>query len=97
MNWNEYEEQVRQTDPIGKEILEEAETKASIISAIISRRTALGLSQRDLAELCDIPQSSVARIETSKTTPRLDTLLKLLSQLGLKLNVTPASPSISKS
>ena len=97
MNWNEYEEQVRQTDPIGKEILEEAETEASIISAIISRRTALGLSQRDLAELCDIPQSSVARIETSKTTPRLDTLLKLLSQLGLKLNVTPASPSISKS
>ena len=93
MNWNEYKNQVKQTDPIGKEILEEAEAEASIISAMIRQRSALGLSQRDLAALCDIPQSSVARIESNKTTPRLDTLLKLLNQLGLSLNVTPASPS----
>lgn len=91
MNWNEYKNQVKQTDPIGKEILEEAEAEASIISAMIKQRSALGLSQRDLAALCDIPQSSVARIESSKTTPRLDTLLKLLNQLGLTLSVTPAS------
>ena len=93
MNWNEYKNQVKQTDPIGKEILEEAEAEASIISAMIKQRSALGLSQRDLAALCDIPQSSVARIESNKTTPRLDTLLKLLNQLGLSLCVTPASPS----
>ena len=89
MNWNEYKEQVKQTDPVGKEILEEAEAEASIISAIISRRAELGLSQRDLAELCDIPQSSVARIESSKTTPRLDTLLKLFRQLGLTFKISP--------
>ncbi|WP_029201599.1 helix-turn-helix domain-containing protein [Oribacterium sp. NK2B42] len=91
MNWNEYKNQVKQTDPIGKEIIEEAEAEASIISAMIRQRSALGLSQRDLAALCDIPQSSVARIESSKTTPRLDTLLKLLNQLGLSLSVIPAS------
>ena len=91
MNWNEYKNQVKQTDPVGKEILQEAEIEADIISAMISRRSDLGLSQRDLAALCDIPQSSVARIESYKTTPRLDTLLKLLSQLGLKLSVTPVS------
>ena len=89
MNWNEYKEQVKQTDPIGKDILEEAETEASIISAMIARRAALGLSQRDLANLCDIPQSSVARIESSKTTPRLDTLLKLFRQLGLTFKISP--------
>ena len=93
MNWNEYKTQVKQTDPVGKEILEEAEAEASIISAMIKQRSALGLSQRDLAALCGIPQSSVARIESNKTTPRLDTLLKLLNQLGLSLNVTPSSPS----
>ena len=87
MNWNEYKEQVKLTDPVGKEILEEAE--ASIISAIISRRAELGLSQRDLADLCDIPQSSIARIESSKTTPRLDTLLKLFRQLGLTFKISP--------
>jgi ribosome-binding protein aMBF1 (putative translation factor) len=93
MTWNEYKEHVKQTDPIGKEILEEAEAEASIISAMIKQRSELGISQRELASLCDMPQSSVARIESSKTTPRLDTLLKLLGQLGLTLSVTPATPT----
>ena len=89
MNWNEYKDHVKQTDPLGKELLEEAEAEAAIISAIISQRNSLGLSQRDLAALCNIPQSSIARIETSKITPRLDTLLHILNQLGLTLTVTP--------
>ena len=91
MNWNEYKDQVKSSDPVGKEIIEEAEMEAEIISAIIQQRGALGLSQRDLAALCGIPQSSVARIESSKITPRLDTLLKILKQLNLTLIVTPAS------
>ena len=93
MNWTQYKNNVKQTDPVGKEILEEAELEASIISAMIRQRSALGLSQRDLATLCDIPQSSVARIESNKTTPRLDTLLKIFSKLGLTLNVSPIPPA----
>ena len=91
MNWNEYKENVKQTDPVGKEILEEAEAEAAIISAMIEQRSALGISQRELARLCDIPQSSVARIESSKTTPRLSTILKIYRQLGLTLRATPVS------
>lgn len=93
MNWNEYKQQVKNTDPVAKEVIEEAETEAAIISAMIQQRNSLGLSQRDLADICEIPQSSVARIESSKTTPRLDTLLKILGKLGLTLSVTPLSPS----
>ena len=93
MNWNEYKDNVKKTDPVGKEMIEEAEAEAAIISAMIRQRSALGLSQRDLAILCDIPQSTLARIESSKTTPRLDTLLKLLSQLGLTLSVKPITPT----
>lgn len=93
MNWNEYKEQVKGSDPIGRQMLEEAEAEAAIISAMIKQRAELGLSQRDLAALCEIPQSSVARIESSKTTPRLDTLLKILNQLGLTLTVTPSTAS----
>ena len=89
MNWTEYKTQVKQTDPLGKELLEEAESEAAIISSMIKQRAELGLSQRDLAELCSIPQSSVARIESGKTTPRLDTLLKLCRHLGMTLHATP--------
>jgi ribosome-binding protein aMBF1 (putative translation factor) len=91
MNWKEYKENVKRTDPVGKELIETAEGEARIISAMIKQRASLGLSQRDLADLCNIPQSSVARIEAQKTTPRLDTLLKILNQLGLDLKVTNAA------
>ena len=91
MNWNDYKIEVKRNDPVGKEIIEEAEIEAGIISDMIKQRSAIGLSQRDLAELCDIPQSSIARIETGKITPRLDTLLKILKQLGLTLSVTDSA------
>ena len=94
MNWNEYKQSVKQSNPLGKELIEEAEAEAAIITAIIKQRNALGLSQRELATLCEIPQSSIARIESSKTTPRLDTLLKIMKQLGLTLNVTISTPIV---
>lgn len=93
MTWDEYKDYVKATDPITNEVLEEAETEAKIVSAIIHQRNELGLSQRDLAAICGIPQSSVARIESLKTMPRLDTLLKILSKLGLTLSVSPMMPT----
>lgn len=52
-------------------------------NAIIDRRHELGLSQRDLAKLCHLPQSSIARLEANITSPRLDTLEKNLSSFRL--------------
>ena len=71
--WNDYKEHVRTVDPeIGKDI-DEVENISSIVSAMVEQRTSLGLSQRELAAMCGIPQSSVARIESCKTTPNLGT------------------------
>ena len=85
--WNDYKEHVKKTDSASGRDLTEIEEQAKIISAVIEQRNALGLSQRDLAEICGIPQSSVARIESFQTTPNLATLLKILRALGLKLAV----------
>ena len=79
--WNDYKEHVREVDPIAANDINEIEN--------IEQRTALGISQRELASLCGIPQSSVARIESYKSTPNLDTLLKIMQPLGLKLTVSP--------
>lgn len=86
--WETYKEHVQKSDPKTAKDLIEMEEQAVIISEIIKQRNALGLSQRDLADICGIPQSSVARIESFKTTPNLATLLKILRPLGLKLIVT---------
>ena len=89
-DWKKYKDRVRMENPeIGKD-LDEVEEVSSIVGAMIERRHNLELSQRDLAELCGIPHSSVARIESGKTTPNLSTLLKIFNQLGLSFTVQPA-------
>ena len=92
--WNDYKEHVRTVDPkIGKD-LAEVENISSIVSAMAEQRTALGLSQRELPAMCGIPQSSVALIESCKTTPNLGTLLNIFQHLGLQLTVSPTKPTI---
>ena len=60
--WNDYKQHVRTVDPeMGKE-MDEVENISAIVSAMVEQRTSLGLSQRDLAAMSGIPQSSVARI-----------------------------------
>lgn len=86
--WDDYKTYAKSTNLKTKKIIEETEEHSAIISAVIQQRHALGISQRELANLCGIPQSSVARIESFKTTPNLDTLLKLLRPLGLRLTIS---------
>lgn len=87
-SWNDYKNFVKNEDSTAKKDIEEMEELARIVGAIIEKRNSLGLSQRELADICGIPQSSVARIETFKTTPKIDTLLKIMQPLGLKLTVS---------
>lgn len=86
--WEDYKKAVKAQSVQSKKDMEEIEAQAEIISKLIAQRTALGLSQRDLAALCDMPQSSIARMESCKTTPNLETILKVMKPLGLKLQVT---------
>ena len=91
--WNDYKKHVRETNPeIGKD-LDEVESISQIVGAMIERRHDLALSQRDLANLCGIPHSSVARIESGKSTPNLTTLIKIFRELGLSLSVQPLPPA----
>jgi predicted transcriptional regulator len=88
--WSDYKNHVRATNPeIGKDI-DEVEAISQIVGAMIEQRHNLQLSQRELADLCGIPHSSVARIESGKTTPNLGTLLNIFQHLGLQLQVQPS-------
>jgi transcriptional regulator with XRE-family HTH domain len=52
---------------------------------IRAARRARRVSQRELAELADIPPATLARAEADKTMPRLDTFVTLLGALGYQL------------
>lgn len=58
-----------------------------IINDLIVRRTELGWTQKDLAQAAKLTQSAVARMESKKAVPQLDTLIKVLSALGCKLEI----------
>jgi transcriptional regulator with XRE-family HTH domain len=48
-------------------------------------RRRAGMSQRALAERAGVPQSSIARVESGATVPRVDTLQRLLEATGHQL------------
>lgn len=83
--WDDYKENVKRISADDKRQIEEIELLAAIIGELINRRQELGLTQRDLARECGMPQSSVARIESFKMIPKLDTMIRLTKPLGLKI------------
>ncbi len=89
--WNDYKVYAKDTDLEIRIEIEEAEQLASIVSAIIERRNIMGISQRELANMSGLPQSSIARIETYRTIPNLSTLFKIMKPLGLTLKVLPTA------
>jgi DNA-binding XRE family transcriptional regulator len=86
-NWDEYKEHVRATDAVAAKIIDETEMLSPIIAEMIVRRKELGLNQRELAEKCGVPQSTIARMESGAVTPKTETLLKACRELGLRLTV----------
>jgi ribosome-binding protein aMBF1 (putative translation factor) len=60
---------------------------AQIADRVAERRTAMGLSQRDLAERCGTTQSAIARLERGGRPPRIDTLLRIAEALHCDLVV----------
>jgi predicted transcriptional regulator len=88
--WSDYKNHVRTTNPEICKDIDEVEALSQIVGAMIEQRHNLQLSQRELANLCGIPHSSVARIESGKTTPNLGTLLNIFQHLNLQLKVIPS-------
>ena len=58
-----------------------------IAGQVADRRREQGLSQAQLAQLCDTTQSAIARLESGGRPPRIDTLLRIANALGCDLTV----------
>jgi DNA-binding XRE family transcriptional regulator len=65
------------------------EFETELIGKLIEAREQKGLSQRDLAGLSGVKQPAIARLESMRSTPQIDTLFKLLSPLGYTLAIVP--------
>lgn len=66
-----------------------SERRAAIIAAMTRSRKEQGISQKRLETLSGVKQPIIARMEMGRTSPQIDTLLKILAPLGLTLSVVP--------
>ena len=60
-----------------------------LIGKMIEAREKKGLSQRELAEISGVKQPAIARLESMKATPQIDTLFKVLNPLGYTISIVP--------
>ncbi|MBR4291402.1 MAG: helix-turn-helix transcriptional regulator [Oscillospiraceae bacterium] len=68
-----------------------SESCNAIIDQLIAERHRQGKTQKQLAEDARLTQSVIARLESKKAVPQLDTLLKVATALGCNLSVIPSA------
>ena len=67
----------------------------NIIEKIKERRTILGITQQDLADISEVGLRTIKEIETHKGNPSIKTLTKILDVLGLELVLQIKNPDKS--
>lgn len=60
-----------------------------LIGELIKARKKMGMSQRELAQKCGLPQSTIGRIEAGLVVPNVLTLAKIAEVLQLELSLRP--------
>lgn len=83
--WKTLREELKLTEDDEKVIaLEE-----NLIKTMVKIREEKGLTQTQLAKICDVKQPVIARIESSAHSPQVDSLLRILVPLGYTLQIVP--------
>ena len=86
---NTFDDYMADSDRVTSAEREQVLFEAALIGKMIEAREEKGLTQRDLARLSGIRQPAIARLESMKVTPQIDTLFKLLNPLGYTIQIVP--------
>lgn len=70
--------------------------EASLITRLVEAREACGITQRQLARLSGVKQPAIARLESMRVTPTIETILKVLHPLGYTLEIVPLNRSVTR-
>ena len=68
-----------------KSVSEAEIEEMKVIGLLVNKRKELSYTQRDLAEMTGIDQSSIARLESNIVSPRLVTILRICKVLDVDL------------
>ena len=83
-SWNDV-----RSDLFTPEEIAESDLRVALMEEIIAARKEQEISKREQGKLTGIKQPVIARIESGQSSPRIDTLVKLLAPLGKTIAVVP--------
>jgi DNA-binding XRE family transcriptional regulator len=84
VSWNDIRQQVLDNPEVQAEY-DALEEEFKLARQIIFLRKASGLSQREFATLVGMKQPQLARIESGKQSPKLETIVKLAAGAGYEV------------
>jgi DNA-binding XRE family transcriptional regulator len=84
--FSDYMNDETRVDPAERE---QINFETALIGKMIEAREQKGMSQRELAEASGVQQPAIARLESLKATPQIDTLFKVLHPLGYTIEIVP--------
>jgi transcriptional regulator with XRE-family HTH domain len=87
MNVEEYFAEREARDPEFRAAWEEMRPQFELERALLQARLAAGLTQRQLADRLGKKQSAIARLESGRHPPRLDTLAAVARALGASFTI----------
>lgn len=90
MKWEEYLNQERQKSIYDRIEIDSALYRAEILAKIVTQRQEKKWTQRDLAEKIGMKQSAIARIESGKANPTLETLSRIFVVLDPEFEGEPS-------
>ena len=74
-------------DPEFREYYQEMQPLADISKAIIDARLKKGLTQKELSNLCGVPQANISRLEACDGNPSIKTLNRIARSLNMRLEI----------
>lgn len=95
VSWNDIHLQVLDNPKVQAEY-EALEEEFKLARQIISLRKASELSQREFATLIGMKQPQLARIESGKQSPKLETIVKLATGAAYKVELHFVAPKDQK-
>jgi len=90
--YNDYINDESRVSPAERELIN---FEVSIIGKMIEAREEKGLSQRELAKISGVKQPAIARLESMKATPQIDTLFRVLHPLGYTIEIVPLADNLT--
>lgn len=81
-NWNDVRKKLFTPEEIAQ-----SDLRVALVGELIKARKERGISQKQLEQLSGVKQPIIARMESGRTSPNLDTVLKVLAPLGKTLYI----------